>query len=162
MKTASKKFRHTFLVLDPSEAECLLSIGFLGTHKCDPMFSEKKKRLNRDTSLNLFHRTAPVQPRYNPVTRIVARETSFILFGHEAIILGIIDIDYTLLTKEAIFALHNLSATNKTSWLSKLFPNFKRMPYQHVSSTQKIERSTKVQHWEHLPSCNATRWPRTL
>ena len=42
MKIASLTFRHTFLVLEASEAECLLGIDFLETHKCDPTFSEMK------------------------------------------------------------------------------------------------------------------------
>ena len=40
MKIASMTFRHTFFVLEASEAECLLSLDFLETHKCDHMFSE--------------------------------------------------------------------------------------------------------------------------
>ena len=102
MKIASMTFRHTFLVLEASEAECLLGLDFLQTHKCDPMFSEMKIRLNRDTSANFFHRTALVQSWHYPVKRIVARETSF--SGHETIILGKIDLDdHTLLTKAGIF-----------------------------------------------------------
>ena len=104
MKIASMTFRHTFLVLEASEAECLLGLDFLETHKCDPMFSEMKLRLNRDTSVNLFHRTAPVQSWHYPVMRVVARETSFIPSGHEANILGKIDLDdHNLLTKAGIF-----------------------------------------------------------
>ena len=104
MKIASMTFRHTFLVLEASEAECLLGPDFLETHKCDPMFSEMKLRLNRDTSANLFHRTAPVQSWHYPVMRVVARETSFIRSGHETIILGKIDLDDdSLLTKAGIF-----------------------------------------------------------
>ena len=104
MKIASMNFRHTFLVLEASEAECLLGLDFLETHKCDPMFSEMKLRLNRDTSANLFHRTAPVQSWNYPVMRVVARETSFIPSGHEAIIRGKNDLnDHTLLQKTGIF-----------------------------------------------------------
>ena len=55
MKIASLTFRHAFFVLEASEAECLLGLDFLETHKCDPMFSEMKLRLNRNTSANLFH-----------------------------------------------------------------------------------------------------------
>ena len=54
MKIASMTFRHAFLVLEASEAECLLGVDFLETQKCDPMFSEMKLHLNRDTSANLF------------------------------------------------------------------------------------------------------------
>ena len=97
-------FRHTFLVLEASEAECLLGLDFLESHKCDPMFSEMKLRLNRGTSANLFHRTAPVQSWHYPVMRIVARETSFLPSCHEAIIAGKIDLDdHTLSTKAGIF-----------------------------------------------------------
>ena len=68
------------------------------------MFSEMKLRLNRDTSASFLHRTAPVQACHYPVMRVVARETSFIRSGHEAIILGKIDLDdHTLLTKGGIF-----------------------------------------------------------
>ena len=105
-------FRHTFFVLEASEAECLLGLDLFEAHKCDPMFSEMKLRLNRGTSANLFHRTAPVQPWHCRVIRVVARETSFIPPGHEVIILSKFDLDdYTLLTKQDSLNLHNLSAT---------------------------------------------------
>ena len=104
MKTASISFRHTFLVLEASGAECLLGLDFLEKQKCDPMFSKMKLRLNRGTSANFFYRTAPVQSWHYPVMRVVAREISFILSGHEAIILGEIDLnDHTLLKKAGIF-----------------------------------------------------------
>ena len=104
MKIASMTFRHTFLVLEASEAECLLGLDFLETHKCDPMFSEMKLRLNQSTSAVLFHRTAPVQSWNYPVMRVVARETSFIPSGHEAIIPGENDLDvHILLTEAGIF-----------------------------------------------------------
>ena len=97
-------FRHTFLVLEASEAKCLLGLDFLEAHKCDPKFSEMKLRLNRGTSANLFHRTAPVQSWHYPVMRVVATEKSFRPSGYEAIILGKIDLDdHTLLTKAGIF-----------------------------------------------------------
>ena len=104
MKLASMTFRHTSLVLEASEADCLLGLDLLETHKCDPMFSEMKLTLNRDTSANLFLRTAPVQSWNYPVMEVVARETSFIPSDHEAIILGRIDLDdQTLLQKAGIF-----------------------------------------------------------
>ena len=59
MKIASMTFRHTFILLEASEAECLVNLDFLETHQCDPMFSEMNLRLSRGTSANLFHRTAP-------------------------------------------------------------------------------------------------------
>ena len=93
MKKASMTLRRTFVVLEASEAECLLGLDFLEAHKCDPMFSEMKLRLNRGTSANIFHPTAPVQSWHHPVMRVVARETSFIPYGHEAIILAKIDLD---------------------------------------------------------------------
>ena len=97
-------FRHTFLVLEASEAECLLGLDFLETHKCDPMFSELELRLKRDTTADLFDRTAPVQSWHYPVMRVVARETSFLPSAHEVIIRGKIDLDdHTLLTKAGIF-----------------------------------------------------------
>ena len=93
LKIASMTFRQTFFLLEASEAECLLGLDFLETHKCDPMFFEMKVRSNRDTSAKLFHRTAPVQSWHYPVMRVVARESSFIPSGHEAFILGKIDLD---------------------------------------------------------------------
>ena len=87
--------------MEASEAKYLLGLEFLETHECDPIFSEKKLRLNRDTSANLFYRTTPVQSWHYPLMRVVARETSVIPFGHEAIILGKIDLDdHTLLKKK--------------------------------------------------------------
>ena len=97
-------FRHTFRVLQASEAECLLGLDFLKTHKCGPLFFEKKLRLNRDTCANFFRRTAPVQSQNYSVMGVVARKTFFISSGHGAIVLGKIDLDdYTSLTKQTIF-----------------------------------------------------------
>ena len=97
-------FRHTFLVLEASEAECLLGLDFLETQKCDPMFSEMKLRLNRGTSANIFHRTAPVWSWYYLVMRVVAKKTSIIPSGREAVSLRKIELDdHTLLTKTRIF-----------------------------------------------------------
>ena len=102
-KISSMAFRHTFLVLEASEIECLLGLDFLKTHKCDPTFSEMKLRLNRGVSTNLFRRTAPVQSWHYPVMSVSPRETSIILCGHEVIILGKIDLDdHTFLTKTGI------------------------------------------------------------
>ena len=68
------------------------------------MFSEMKLRSNRGTSASLFHRTAPCQSWHYPVMRLVARETSFIHSGYEAIVLGKIELnDHTLLQKAGIF-----------------------------------------------------------
>ena len=68
------------------------------------MFSKMKLRLKRDTVANCFDRTAPVQSCHYPVMKVVARETSFIPFGHEAIILGKHGLDdHTVLTKARIF-----------------------------------------------------------
>ena len=99
---ASNTFRH-FFVLEASEAECLLSLDFRETHKSDAMFSEMKLRLNRGTSANLFHRTAPVQSWHYPVMRVVARDKSFLLSGHAASILGEIDLDDHTFLKKVIF-----------------------------------------------------------
>ena len=96
-------FRHTFFVHEASEAQCFLGLDFLETHKCDPMFSEMKLGLTRGTSANVFHRAVPVRSWHYPVKGEVARETFFINSGHEAIILGKIDLDdHTLLTKAGI------------------------------------------------------------
>ena len=104
MKVASITFRHTFFVFQTSETECVLGLDFLETHKCDAMFFEMKLRLNRGTSANFSHRTASVQSWHYPVMEVVARETSFIASGHEAIILAKSDLDdQTLLKKEGNF-----------------------------------------------------------
>ena len=104
MKMAAMTFQHIFLVFETSEADSLLGFDFLETHKSDPMSFELKLRLNRNTSANLFHRTAPVHSWHYPVMRVVARETSCIPSGHEAIILDKFDLDdHTLLTKAGIF-----------------------------------------------------------
>ena len=104
MKIVSRTFWRTFLVLEASEAECLLGLDFLETHKFDTMFSERKLRLNRGIATNLFYRTAPVQSWHYPVIRVVARETWYIPSGNEAIILGKTDLeDHTFLTKAGIF-----------------------------------------------------------
>ena len=97
-------FRDTFPVLEASEAECLLGLEILETHKCDPIFSEMTLHLKRGATANFFHRTSPVQSWHKSVKRVIARETFFIPAGHDAIILGKIDLDdHTLLTKAGIF-----------------------------------------------------------
>ena len=102
-KITSMTFRHTFLVLEASEAECLLGLDFFEIHKCDLLFFEMKLRLSRSTSSNLFHRTARVQSWHCPFMRVVAKETYFIPSGDEVIILGEIDLDdQTLSTKAGI------------------------------------------------------------
>ena len=104
MNGESRTFRHSFFVLEDCEAECLLALDFLETHKCDTMFSEMKLLLKRGFSANCFHRSAPLQSWHYPVIIVVVRETSFIPSGHEAIILRKIDLnDHTLLTKAGIF-----------------------------------------------------------
>ena len=104
MKTAFVTIRHTFLVLEGSEAESLLGPHFLETHKGELFFSKLKLRFNRATSAKLFHRRGPVQSWHYPVLRVVARETSFIPFGHEAIIPVKNDTDdQTLFATERIF-----------------------------------------------------------
>ena len=62
LKLAIKTFRSTFFVLEASQAECSLGRDFLETHKCDPKFSKKKLRLNRNTPANLFYRTLLALP----------------------------------------------------------------------------------------------------
>ena len=61
-------------------------------------------RLNRGTSANNFYRTAPAPSWHYHVMRVVARETFFILSGHEAFSQVKTDLDEnTLLTKAGIF-----------------------------------------------------------
>ena len=81
-------FHHNFLVFEASVVEYLLGLDFLEKHRCDLNFSQMKLRLNGGTPVDLVHRTAPVESWNYSVMRVVARETSFILSGLEAIILG--------------------------------------------------------------------------
>ena len=82
----------------------MLGVDFFETHKCDPIFSEMKLRLNRGPSANLFHRTAPVQSWQFLVPRVVAAEKSFIPSSYEAIVRSKNDRDdHTLLTKAGVF-----------------------------------------------------------
>ena len=116
-KIAPMTFRHTFQVVEAKcllgfdffetflvvEAECLLGFDFFETQKCDPLGSEMNLclNLNRHTSSYFFHRTAPVQAWHCPVMRVIARETSFIPYGHEEVTLEKIDTDdHTLLPKK--------------------------------------------------------------
>ena len=41
VQIAEKVFDRTFHVLAKSESDCLIGLGFLKDHKCDPMFSKK-------------------------------------------------------------------------------------------------------------------------
>ena len=128
LKLASMTFRHFFLVLEASEAECLLCLDFLEKHKCDPILAEKKLRLNRGSCANLFHRTAPAQSWEYPVMRLFARQTSPILSGHEAIIsVENYNDDHIFYTREGIFepsqsycAKQNVLAFNTPSKLQEV------------------------------------------
>ena len=51
-----KSYEHDFCVLDKSEVDCLLSLDFLDTNKCDPLFSCMKIKLDSNSFVPLYHK----------------------------------------------------------------------------------------------------------
>ena len=85
---ASNRYQQQFFVLKSSEAECLLGLDFLEDHQCDALFSSMQLRFPNSQTVPLFHNSkTPTEPSTDQV-RVIARETTFIPAGYEAVILG--------------------------------------------------------------------------
>ena len=75
-------------MLKSSEADCLLGLDFLEDNHCDALFSSMQLRFPNSQTVPLFHsRKAHSDPSPKQV-KVIARETTFIPAGHEAVILG--------------------------------------------------------------------------
>ena len=79
-----RKFEHNFHVLSKSEADCLIGLDFLEDHQCDPLFSQKKLRVNDDTFVPLYHKVYTIQT--DQVFRVASTDNVWIPAGHSMII----------------------------------------------------------------------------
>ena len=79
-----RKFEHNFHVLAKSEADCLIGLDFLEDHQCDPLFSQKKLRVNDDTFVPLYHKVYTIQT--DQVFRVASTDNVWIPAGHSMII----------------------------------------------------------------------------
>ena len=85
---ASNRYQQQFFVLKSSEADCLLGLDFLEDNHCDALLSSMQLRFPNSQTVHLFHsRKAHSDPSPEQV-KVIARETTFIPAGHEAVILG--------------------------------------------------------------------------
>ena len=85
---ASNRYQQQFFVLKSSEADCLLGLDFLEDNHCDALFSSMQLRFPNSQTVPLFHsRKAHSDPSPEQV-KVIARETTFIPAGYEAVILG--------------------------------------------------------------------------
>ena len=101
-KIGPKHFEHVFYVLEQSEADCLIGLDFLRTHKCDPLISQDKFRFEDGTQVPLFHRK--VDDETTTVFRVVVSETISVPPGYAMIVPAhIADWSRPLHEKVAIF-----------------------------------------------------------
>ena len=85
---ANNRNQQQFFVLKFSEADCLLGIDFREDNHCDALFSSMQLRFPNSQTVLLFHsRKTLADPSLEQV-KVIARETTFIPAGHEAVILG--------------------------------------------------------------------------
>ena len=85
---ASNRYQQQSFVLKCSEADCLLGLDFLEDNHCDALFSSMQLRLPNSQTVPLFHSRKIVSDPSPEQVKVIARETTFIPAGHEAVILG--------------------------------------------------------------------------
>ena len=84
---ASNRYQQQFFVLESSEADCLLGLDFLEDNHCDALFSRMQPRFANSQTVPLFNsRKTLLDP--SEQVKVIARETTVIPAGHEAVILG--------------------------------------------------------------------------
>ena len=84
----SNRYQQQFLVLKCSEADCLFGLDSAEDNHCDALFSSMQLRFPNFQTVPSFHsRKALSDPSLEHV-KVIARETTFIPAGHEAVILG--------------------------------------------------------------------------
>ena len=71
-----------------SEADCLLGSDFLEDNHCDALFSSMQLRFPTSQTVPLFHSRKALSDPSPEQVKVIARETTFIPAGHEAVILG--------------------------------------------------------------------------
>ena len=85
---ASNRYQQQFFVLKSSEADCLLGLDFLEDNHCDALFSSMQLRFPNSQTIPLFHSRKTLSDTFPEQVKVIARETTFIPAGHEAVILG--------------------------------------------------------------------------
>ena len=85
---ASNRYQQRFFVLKSSEADCFLGLDFLVDNHCDALFSGMQLRVPDSQTVPLFHSRKALPDPSPEQVKVIARETTFIPAGHEAVILG--------------------------------------------------------------------------
>ena len=85
---AGNRDQQQFFVLKSSEADCLLGLDFLEDNHYDALFSSMQLRFPNSQTVPLFHSCKAFSDPPPEHVRVIARETTFIPAGHEAVILG--------------------------------------------------------------------------
>ena len=85
---ASNRYQQRFFVLKSSEADCLLGLDFLEDNHCDALFSSMQLRFPNSQTVPLFHSRKTLSDPSPEQVKVIARETTFLPAGHEAVILG--------------------------------------------------------------------------
>ena len=88
MSLASNRYQQQFFVLKSSEADCLLGLDFFEDNHCDALFSSMQLRFPISHTVPLFHSRKALSDSSPEHVKVIARETTFIPAGHEAVILG--------------------------------------------------------------------------
>ena len=73
LKIGPRRNEHAFHVLEQAEADCLLGLDFLKTHKCDPLVYQDLLRVDEKTTVPLYHRQ--LTDATTTVFRVVVSET---------------------------------------------------------------------------------------
>ena len=82
------RYQQQFFVLKSSEADCLLRLDFLEYNHCDALFSSMQLRFHNSQTVPLFHSRKALWDTSPEQVKLIARETTFIPAGHEAVILS--------------------------------------------------------------------------
>ena len=81
-----KSYEHDFCVLDKSEADCLLSLDFLESNKCDLLFFCTKLQIGSNSFVPLYHKQYDYG--HDNVFRVISTETLSVPPGHTRNILA--------------------------------------------------------------------------
>ena len=84
---ASNRYQQLFFVFKSSEANCFLGLDFLEDNHCDALFSGMQLSFPNSQTVPLFHSRKALSDPSEQV-KVIARETTFIAAGYEAVILG--------------------------------------------------------------------------
>ena len=81
-----KSYEHDFCVPGISEADCLLSVDFLETNKCDPLFSCPQLQLDSHSFVPFYYNQFDYG--HDNIFRVISTETLSVSPGHTRIILA--------------------------------------------------------------------------